>query len=228
MAPIGGVVEQRVDRVVDPAHEERGHRRHPGGVATVIDVRLETVQVGGHHLAVPFEREDQGDVDRVAARGHFLDRGHAGIGGRDLDHEIGARDRLVEVRRLLDRGRGVAGQARVDLDRDEAVAALRPVPDRSENVAGVGDVTHCQFQEDASRVRIAGADLLVVGVPVRQRLLENARIRRDADHGVLGHGLRESTGFDQIARQVVDPDALAECGQLMQARAHPDSKPRSR
>ena len=28
-------------------------------------------------------------------------------------------------------------------------------------------------------------------------------------------GLRESAGFDQVAREVVDPDALAERGQLM-------------
>jgi hypothetical protein len=126
----------------------------------------------------------------------------------------------VEVRRLLDRGRRVVGQARVDLDRDVAVATACPVPDGSEKIAGGGDITHRQLQEDAPGIRIAAGDLLVVGVPMRERLLEDARIRGDADDGVLVDRLRKGAGFDQITRQIVDPDALAERRQLMQARAH--------
>ena len=50
---------------------------------------------------------------------------------------------------------------------------------------------------------------------MRERLLEDARVRGDAHDGVLIDGPRERAGFDQVAREVVDPDALAERRQLM-------------
>jgi hypothetical protein len=98
------------------------------------------------------EREDQRHVDRVAARRHLLDRGHAGVGGRNLDQQVRARDRLVEVRRLRDRGLRVGGEVGFDLDRDVAVAAFRLLPDRSEEIAGIANVAHRQLEEDAPRV----------------------------------------------------------------------------
>ena len=181
------------------------------------DQPLESAQVGLRNLAVPAEREDQRYVDRVAAGGHLLDRRDAGVGGGNLDQQVRSRDCVVEVCRLGDRRLGVAGERGFDLDRDVAVAGLRSLPDGPQKIAGGRDVAESEAEEDALGVAFAaGADLFVVGVPARERLLENARVGGDADDGVLSDSLRECAGFDQVARQVVDPDALAERRQLMQ------------
>ena len=151
----------------------------------------------------------------MAAGGHLLDRRDTGVGGRDLDQQVRSRDRLVEVRRLRDRCLGVVGKGRFDLDRDVAVAGLRSLPDGPEQIAGSRDVAESEAEEDALRVAFGCGDLFVVGVPLRERLLEDARVGGDADDRVFINGARESAGFDQVAREVIDPDALAERRQLM-------------
>jgi len=86
-------------------------------------------------------------------------------------------------------------------------------------------------EEDTHGVATGGGDLLVVGVAARESLGEDGRIRGDADKGVLLNGPRELAGLDQIARQIINPDALPERRELMQAGAHrdlPSSKFRSK
>src|SRR5947207_655333 len=61
--------------------------------------------------------------------------------------------------------------------------------------------------------------LLVVAVALRDRLLEDGRVGGDADNGVVLHLPLELAGLEQVAREVVDPDALAERGQLVQVRS---------
>jgi hypothetical protein len=80
---------------------------------------------------------------------------------------------------------GVAPRVGVDLDRDVALAGFRPLPDRSEQVAGCGDIAHRQLEEDALGVAVRGRDLLVVGVAAREGLGEDGRVRGDADDGVV-------------------------------------------
>jgi hypothetical protein len=101
------------------------------------------------------------------------------------------------------------------VDRDVAVAGLRSLPDGPEQIAGSRDVAESEAEEDALRVAFGCGDLFVVGVPLRERLLEDARVGGDADDTVFINGARESAGFDQVAREVIDPDALAERRQLM-------------
>ena len=52
---------------------------------------------------------------------------------------------------------GVSREGRVDLDRDVAVAASRPLPDGPQHIAGCGDVAHRQRVEDARGVAVAAA-----------------------------------------------------------------------
>jgi hypothetical protein len=73
---------------------------------------------------------------------------------------------------------------RVDLDRHVAVTGLGVLPDRSHDLARVGDVAQCELEEDALRVTVAGGDLLVVGIAVREGLGEDGRVRGDTDDGV--------------------------------------------
>ena len=85
---------------------------------------LEAVDVRVHHLLVAVEAEDQRDVDVAALGDHLADRGDAGGGAGDLDHQVRAGDLLVQrARRGLGAG-AVVGQAGIDLDAHEAVAAV--------------------------------------------------------------------------------------------------------
>jgi hypothetical protein len=56
---------------------------------------LEPADVGLGHLGIALEREDEGHVGRLASGDHLLDRGHTGLGRRDLDVEVGPVDQLV-------------------------------------------------------------------------------------------------------------------------------------
>ena len=99
-----------------------------------------------------------------------------------------------------------------------AVLSLAAVPDGSQQVARVLDVLDGQPQEDLLRVVLLGqhlAELLVVGVPFGDRLLEDRRVRRDADDGVLLHHPRELAAPQQVTGEKVDPDALSELRQLV-------------
>ena len=61
----------------------------PSRVAALGDQTLEAAHVGLGDLGVALQREDQGDVDRVALGNHVLDRGEPGLGGGDLDEQVG-------------------------------------------------------------------------------------------------------------------------------------------
>ena len=69
------------------------------------------------------------------------------------------------------------------------------------------------FGSRVSRARLG--ELLVVGVAGRDRLLEDRRVRRDAHDGVVAHHALELATVDEVAREVVDPDALAVLGELL-------------
>ena len=125
----------------------------------------------------------------------------------------------------------VMGEVRVDLDRDVAVAPAGLLPDRAQQVAGRGDVGACELEEDLLRAQLARkqlAQLLVVGVAVGDRLLEDRRVRGDADDGVFAHQPRKLAALEQLAREVVDPDGLAELGQPLQRANLRHGSPRRR
>ena len=82
---------------------------------------------------------------------------------------------------------GVVGQVRVDLERDPAVLAVALVPDRPQHVAGVADVVAREREEDLLRVGLGGrqlADLVVVGVALGDRALEDRGVGGHADDAV--------------------------------------------
>jgi len=94
------------------------------------------------------------------------------------------------------------------------------VPDRAEDVAGVADILLSELPEDLLRVVQlveVGANLLVLEVSLRDRLLEDGWIRGDADDGVVPHHSLELAGLEHLAGQKVDPDALAQLRELMKS-----------
>ena len=126
----------------------------------------------------------------------------------------------MEAPRLGDRPLGVAGEVRIDLDRDVAVLALSFVPDRAEHVAGVADVLLGQTPEDLLRIVYpaeGSANLFVVETALRDRLLEDGRVRGDADDRVVAHQPLELAGLEHLAGEKVDPDTLAERRELVKS-----------
>ena len=214
------LVEPPVRLRVDARDEEARHRRDIRRVAAAGDEPLEPADVGLDHRRVALEREDQRHVDRPALRDAVLDRGKAGHGRRDLHEHVRLVDLLVQPDRLLERRLAVVGQRRVDLDRDVAVDAARALPDRLHQVAGAADVLHRQLEEDLGRIVLGLqqlAELLVVPVARGERLLEDRRVRGDADDRVLLHQPGELTRLEHLARDRVDPGADARFEELMQS-----------
>src|SRR5205085_7847708 len=101
---------------------------------------------------------------------------------------------------------------------DVAVFAVAGVPDGTEQIAGIADVFLGQVPEDLlGLVELveAGANLLVVEVALGDRLLEDGRVRGDADDRVIPHQPLELAGLQHLTGEEVDPDALAELRELM-------------
>ena len=205
------LVEALVGLGVDAGDEERGDRGDAARVPAALDEALEPADVGLGDLAMAVEREDQRDVDRDAARDRLLDRRQALLGGRDLHEQVLAVDQRVQALGLLDRALGVVGEVRVDLERDPAVLAVAVVVDLLEQVAGALDVADGELEEDLLRLRRLLEDLaqlLVVGVAVGDRALEDRRVGGDAADALVDQALQVAL-LDEVARQEVDPHALA-------------------
>ncbi len=204
---------------VDARHEEARHRGHRRGVAALGHEPLEAAQVALGDLRVAAQGEDQRDVDRAALGDHVLDRAEPGLGGGDLDQQVGAVDRLVQADRLLEGLERVVGQAGVDLDRHVTVTADAAVPDPAEHVAGLPDVLFGERPEGLGGVAAAVGefvDLLVVGVPFAHRLLEDRRVGGGADDRVPVDQLLQVPAADDLAGQEVEPHALPEGAQSLQ------------
>jgi hypothetical protein len=109
-------------------------------------------------------------------------------------------------------------EARFDLDRHATVDAAGAGVDRREDLGRGGDVIRGDL-EDRIGDRGAGlrqrGDLLVVGVALGERAREDRRVGRDADDVAFGDESLEVSRRDAFAREVVEPDADAERGELL-------------
>ena len=113
---------------------------------------------------------------------------------------------------------GVVREVRVDLERDPAVLALALVPDGAQDVARGADVVLGELPEDLLGIVELGAqlpDLVVIGVALGDRALEDRGVGRHAHDALFDQAL-EVAVLDELARQVVDPDALIALGELLQ------------
>ena len=104
------------------------------------------------------------------------------------------------------------GEIGVDLERDPAVARLIPAIEYlAQQVAGIANVVARQREEDLARVGFALQDLpelVVVGVAVGDRALEDGRVRGHADDALVDQRTQLSL-TDKGAGDVIDPRALA-------------------
>jgi hypothetical protein len=177
---------------------------------------LHAAYVGLGDRGVRLHREEQRHVDVDPARDRLLDRGNARFGARDLDQQVRAVDALPVLARLLDRRLGVVREAGLDLERHEAVGAVRLLPYAAKDVAGELDVRDRDLVVDLARVHAPGGqlgDLLVVVGRAEDGLLEDRGVRRDSAQRQLALEPLELAGRDQAAPDLVQPHARPRGGQ---------------
>ena len=177
---------------------------------------FESGQVGVHHRAVPFDREDQRHVHRNAFGDNGGDRRQSGQGGGDLDQQVRPVDDLPQLDGLQDRFVGVVGQARVDLDRHPAVDAagrLVLLASTSQALRTSSVVTVRMVASTSAPAIRQLVDLIVVGGALRQRSLEDRRVGGHTDNAFGVDEFLQVAGLQSLARQVVQPYGDARRGQ---------------
>ena len=183
--------------------------------------RCDAADVGLGDLAVALEREDQRHVDRDAGGDRLLDRRQARQRRGDLDEEVRAVDERVQALGLGDRGVACRGRGS-GRPRARPSRRARSRPHRPSGRGGCRRPPGCRRRRAArkisfgSRLRLEHlAQLLVVGVALGDRALEDGRVGRDAVDALVDERL-ELAVLDEAAREEVDPDALAVGGELLQ------------
>jgi len=174
--------------------------------------------IGVEHRLRLRNRKQQSHVDVDAERGQRLERTDAFGRAGHLDQQVAAVDLPRQPLRLGYRMGGVIRPARRDLQADIAVVAAAGFVYRQQQVARGLDVGDRQRLEAPLGIRLAGLEARqVVGVmrAVGECILEDRRIRGHARHPVFGDQLRQRAVADQVARQVVQPEALAERGDVL-------------
>src|SRR5215467_2297794 len=126
----------------------------------------------------------------------------------------------ILMRRLgrAERARGVVGEERRHLERDPAVHTVGAVPDGTEKIGGPRQVFDGQLEEERLP-RLALAHLLpdgrVVGRAVLDGVIENGGIRGETGHGELVDVALEGAVLQDVAGDVVEPEALAQVVQQL-------------
>ena len=218
---VEGRGQLQLHRHVPAADEKRQHRRHLQ-VQTGGQPPLQAAQarLGRSHRLLA--REQQRDVDRHAVEDDLLDRLQALRCARDLDEQVGLGSLLAQPVRCLDGVGGVVGQQRRDLERDPAVHALAGVEGRAEQVGRLAQVFEGEFEEQVL-VRQVGigehANAGVVAAALADGVLEDRRVRGQPGHRQVADVARQRAAGQQRARDVVEPEALAEPVQCL-CRVH--------
>src|SRR6266511_5144126 len=131
--------------------------------------------------------------------------------------------------RLRHRLLGVEGKQRADLDAYPPVHVVGLVVAWAQDVTGHADVVGREALVDRRRA-VAGLgqrpDVIVVVGAAGDGLLEDRRVGRDADDGVVVDQLLQPTGGDQAPADRVEPDTLAVRMQLKERVFRHDSPPR--
>ncbi len=209
---------------VDPRDEERRDGPHGIDGEALRDAALEPAQVGLDHLFVAIDGEQQRHVDVGPAGGQLLDRAHAGLGRRDLDHHVGQREPLPQPCRLGDRRLGVMREIRGAFERDEALGPGAGLVDRAERAGRAADIAQPELEEQLLRIADAGieqdAQLAVVGARAGDRPGEDRRVRRGAGDRSVADQRRERAAVEQVARERVQPDRDSGLLQALQSAGH--------
>jgi hypothetical protein len=158
-----------------------------------------------------FAREEQRDVDRHAPEYGFLNRRDALLGSRNLDEQIGPGSGSVKRTRGLDRPLRVIGEERRHFERDPAIDAGGPIMDRPEEIGGLLQISDRKPEEQIFARNAAfrhRANVLVVGDALRNRMVEDRRVRGEPRDRKRVDVSFERARRQQIPSDVVEPQAL--------------------
>ncbi len=205
------------DRDVPAADEERGHRGD-GRVQPSRDPPLDAAQVRFGRRDVLLAGEQQCDVDRHAGKDRLLDGRQSFRGTGNLDEEIGLAGTLVEVDRGRQGALRIVRQERRHFERHPAVHAIGPGKDRLEQVGGTGQIRKRQREEQVlGRLgrRRRPRHVLVIHGAVLDRIVEDRRVRGQPRHREIVDVAFQRAAVQQLAGDVVEPQALADVVQLL-------------
>ena len=205
------------------ARDEEGRDRMPVQRQALGLTALEALDVGLHDRLVGLHREQQRHVDVQAVVDRLLDRRDARLGGRDLDHQVRAVDRLpvlVRLRRSCARcrARGPGRPPRTRSRRTRSCGRRRGAGRRRRPARPAAPARGRSRRSSCLRRRGAGRRRR--SRPRRGGLLE--------DRGVGGHALqrvlldhpRQLAGLDQPAGEAVEPDGCSSRGQRGETLIH--------
>jgi hypothetical protein len=184
----------------------------------LVDAALQAGEERLDDLLVLLDLEQQRHVDVDALVQGLGDRREALVGARDLDHQVGTVDAVPVLLGLRDGLVGVERQVGVDLQRDVAVVAVGLVIDGAQDVGRGLDVLDGDGLVDGARV-LGGqtGDLGVVLLAAEDGFLEDRGVGGHPAQGVFLHHAGQFTTLDELALDLVEPDAGAQRGKAREA-----------
>ena len=209
------------DRHVPAADEHRGHRGD-GWVQPRLDAPLDAAQVGLGGSQILLAREQQRDVDRDAGEDRLLDGRQPLLGAGNLDETGWAgRSRDADLRAAASVLRGVVGQQRRDLQRHPAVDAVGPrrgsagTAPRPASRSSSASSKNSVFARSCRRC--LPGDVGVVVSAVLDGVVEDRGIRGQPGDRELVDVALQRAAVQQLARDVVEPQALAQIVEVLVA-----------
>src|SRR5437879_2007664 len=104
------------------------------------------------------------------------------------------------------------------LERDPSVYTIGAVPNRAEQVGCLRQIFDCEFEEQRlaslSLVELA-ANGRIITRAVLDRVIEDCRVRCESGKRQVGDVAPQSAAGQQVAGDVVEPDALSELMELL-------------
>ena len=183
----GDPLQLRIQQNIHAAEEETGHGSHAIDRPAVPHPIFQYGEVGFRHFTVAGQAEQERDVNVDSQAEQMPDRLHAFPCTGHLYQEVGPVHRRRQPLGLGDRVRRVTRQVGGNLKAHVTIPALGAIIGRPQQIAGVLYVAHRQRLVNLlGREAFAGqlADLSVVVVAGRERLLEDGRIGGQAGNAV--------------------------------------------
>jgi hypothetical protein len=174
------------------------------GLPPGVEQSFEPCQVCLDHLAVPFEGEDQSDVDRDPGPIVASIASSRGSAAGILSTGPGGRRACAGAQGFCDRGFAVIGQSRVDLQRHLPVEMVRVLPRRHNRSHAAPTSWRARARKTSRRRSCAPAR----GVLVRRFRLrspfENRRFDVNPHDGILAHQPGDRPVLQRLAGQEVN------------------------
>ena len=158
-------------------------------------------------------REQKRDIDRNAGEDRRLDGGQSFLGAWNFDEEVGLAAALAEIARRGDRALRVMREKRRDLERYPAIDTVGAGEDGPQQIGSPGQIRQRQFEEQIFRrlrARSVPSDVAVVVGAVLDRMIEDRRIRGETRHREFVDVALQRAAVQEVAGDVVEPEALAE------------------